>query len=240
MVDRILIEHLTRQSAISEGMGDPPRLELDSQNVNCCVIWARPPRPIIQLIASLQQSLQSLIGAELHIIPEKDLHLSLIELSHRHSVTRLRSFTNEIDLSRIQNTLDLVSTISPRPSLVTPRLSFDKMGVAINFLPSADSAYTYHHLRSDMHALVLDAGVSIDMCYTALSAHVTLGRFIGNTYFDTREARDQFLQLIESLNGELESYRDAWAIGGNESLELQLGYLKFGRERTKADLIGKH
>jgi hypothetical protein len=135
--------------------------------------------------------------------------------------------------------LDMISALNIAPGLTAPRLNIDKMGVALSFTPTAEKAYTYHHLRSDMHALALESGVSIDMCYTAPSAHITLGRFVGNAFFESMEGRKQFLGLVEEINAGLGEDGSAWAVGEEQGLELQLGYLKFGRARDKADMVGQ-
>jgi hypothetical protein len=54
-------------------------------------------RPFLQKLRS------TLVGPDLHTIPIQDLHFSIVERSHRHSVTNLRSVVNEIATSRIQD-----------------------------------------------------------------------------------------------------------------------------------------
>lgn len=245
--DQALIKHLERQERLSSSINGTPLAtsdDLDAQEVNCLVIWTRPPPPIIALIQKLQNRIASLVGPDLHIIRTGDLHLSVIELSHRHSVAQLRSVTDEVGIARIQKILDLISTLASKPKLGLPQLNFDKMGIALNFLPLNEPPYTYHHLRSDMHALALESGVSIDMCYTAPSAHVTLGRFVGNAFFDSKGAREEFVKVVQGVNDELRRLSESddglkWVVGESASLELQLGYLKFGREREKAGLLGR-
>jgi hypothetical protein len=67
---------------------------------------------------------------------------------------------------------------------------------------------------------------------------VSLGKFIGNKFFEKPEARQAFVKLIRDLDEELKSGDHGWVIGGTQGLEMQLGYLKFGRQREKADMIG--
>ncbi|PVH94310.1 hypothetical protein DM02DRAFT_721358 [Periconia macrospinosa] len=248
--DQALIKQLDRQRRLAILPNDsslPAEDDLDSQDVNCLVIWARPPPVVISLIQDLQQRIASLIGPDLHLIPLKDLHLSVIELSHRHSVSYLRSVADDIGTFRIQKMLDIVLKLPQKPRLVSPQLSFDKMGIALNFLPLDSDQYTYHHLRSDMHSIALESGVSIDMCYTAPSAHVALGRFIGNSFFQVEGSAQKFASYVQKINEELGKRFEPnqggshleWAMASDLSLELQLGYLKFGRERGEADMLGK-
>jgi hypothetical protein len=166
------------------------------------VTFARKRRLCFEGI-NRSQRLTVLTGPNLQVIPLQDLHLSIIELSHRHSVTHLRSVVDKIGTSRLQAMLDMLSKLDVKPSLVFPQLKIDKMGMALSFVPSSERKYTYHHLRADMHAAALESGISIDMCYTAPSAHVTLGRFVRNDFFGGEEQRKEFVRLVENINGEL-------------------------------------
>jgi hypothetical protein len=236
--DQALIKHLARQQRLAEGSNADD--DTNTQDINCCVIWARPPPSILFLIHSLQTRLLALLGPDLHTIPSQDLHLSVVELSHCHSVAHLRSVVDEISPSRIQEILDKPSRLdlAARPSLVSLQLNIDNMGIALSFVPSSEHNYTYHHLRADMHSLALESGVSIDMCYTAPSAHVTIGRFVDNGFFEAEEQRSEFVGLVDRINKELNAERAEWMGGEEEGLELQLGYLKFGRETGRAEMVG--
>ncbi|EDU51171.1 hypothetical protein PtrSN002B_007672 [Pyrenophora tritici-repentis] len=237
--DQALIKYLEKQKR--QPNIDDVENDLASQDVNCSVIWARPPRNILDLIMSLQKQILDLVGADLYIMPSQNLHLSVIELSHRHPVSHLRAVVEEISLDRIQSMLNACGaspTSKHRPKLVFPQINIDNMGIALSFVPSSDQIYTYHHLRADLHTQALESGISIDMCYTAPSAHITLGRFVGNEYFKKDEGRKEFLRFIGKLNANLKEFQDEWAVGKKEGLELQSGYLKFGRQKEKADVIG--
>lgn len=237
--DQALIKHLARQKRLSSGQNPDNKDNTDGQEINCCVIWARPPTAVLDTIQKIQHQLLELVGNDLYPIPRADLHLSVIELSHRHTVPQLRNVSDQIGSSRIQEILDQVSTLSTKPGLVSPTVSFDRMGIALNYLPSNADPYTYHHLRSDMHATALESDVKIDMCYTAPSAHITIGRFIDNRFFETAEARAKFVGIVKELNEVQVKGQDGWVVGEKQGLEVQLGYLKFGRESSKADLVGK-
>ena len=239
MPDQALIKHLAFQKRLRNGYQPEEKDNTDTQEINCCVIWARPSQTVLNKIQTIQVDLQQLIGDDLYLIPQKDLHLSVIELSHRHTIQQLRDVVDEIGPSRVQEILDLVSTLDSKPGLMAPTISFDKMGIALNFLPSDTNPYTYHHLRSDLHTRALESGIKIDMCYTAPSAHVTIGRFIGNKFFECAESRKEFVKLIQDYNSVQRGNKDLWTVGESQGLEMQLGYLKFGRESSKAEMIGK-
>ena len=305
--DEALIQHLNRQKVRRYDVkGDvdaataATAAETDTESVNCLVFWARPPATILSLIDSLQQRVSGLVGSDLHLIPLSDLHLSVIELSHRHSVAHLHSVVEQVGRSRIQTMLDLVCGLpsdihddqrksQPCPRLVAPRLVIDKMGVALSFLPHSDDnneeqsgkidanssvqdtdkSWTYHHLRSTMHSIALESGIGIDHCYTAPTAHVTIGRFVNDSYFHSPDATMKFVELIREINAELlrswpshlaswlgvhgmtgamsadgidgaDTSEIDWYVGQEKSLELQLGYLKFGRKRELALMTGRH
>ncbi|KAF3032224.1 hypothetical protein E8E12_003710 [Didymella heteroderae] len=237
--DQALLKHLARQKRLRNDQAPDPKDDTDSQEINCCVIWARPPQSVLHTIETFQADLRALVGDDLHLIPRNDLHLSVIELSHRHTVPQLRSVADAISAPRIQEILDIISTIETKPGLEAPSISFDKMGIALNFLPSDARSYTYHHLRSDMHTRALESGIKIDVCYTAPSAHITIGRFIGNKFFGFAESRKKFVELIQDFNKVSRGEQEGWVVGKSQGLEVQLGYLKFGRESSKADMVGK-
>ena len=289
--DKALIRHLKRQKRLSDANGcDSTASETKNESINCLVFWARPPSVTLVLLNSLQQRIACLVGSDIHLIPQTDLHLSVLELSHRHPITQLHAVAEQVGASRIQRILD-TPTRQPYPRLVAPRLVFDKKGVALSFLPSPDNnvddhshndkeiynCRTYHHLRSTMHSIALESGISIDLCYTAPSAHVTFGRFIStDNFFNSPGSTVTFLNLVQEINEELrQRWRKGlafslgldedddggggggtnssstmngkgdgaadvldWPVGEEKSLELQLGYLKFGCRRELAYMTG--
>lgn len=181
------------------------------------------------------------------------MHLSVIELSHRHSVTQLRSVYDKVGIAQLKSLLDVPRAEYNKDKslvrLVRPMIIFDKVGVAVAFVPTEDS-YSHHHLRNQLHTTALATGVDIDTCYTAPLAHVTVGRFIGNAFFEasdqggTMEAKrhrmERWIGVIEQINEDLRKYWGdlAWVVGEEKPLEVQLGYVKFGRQTEKADLVG--
>lgn len=215
----------------------------DSQDVNCMVIWARPPPYILAMIQEIQTRLQEFLGDGVWLVPENDIHLSVLELSHRHSVDHLRGVLRDIGTDRIQSMLKVPSTLDEKPALVRPQLGFDKLGFALNVIPSAATPFTYHHLRADLQRRALESGIEIDTCYTALSAHVTIARFVSDELLEREGADEELLSLVEGVNDALrekywgvpEGEQSEWRV---ESLELQLGYLKFGRSPSEAEQVG--
>ncbi|KAF2458966.1 hypothetical protein BDY21DRAFT_283040 [Lineolata rhizophorae] len=274
--DAALIKHLSyRRTSIEED-------ELSTHDVNCLVIWARPTAQVLELLHDIQQKLTTLVGDDLYPIRAVDMHLSVLELSHRHSVSHLRFVYAQVGNHRLQKMLDLPFTLASgsgnpdginpsagppdsgkpngiRACLVEPQVMFDAKGVAVGFVPAArpnevDSQFTYNHLRASLQNHALESGVEIDTCYTAPLAHVTIGRFVGNKWFGgddaalgnmKRERMQRWVEEIENVNEWLrrvyweDKKRVKWVVGAEKGLEVQLGYVKFGRGSEDADLVGR-
>ncbi|KAL3477957.1 RNA ligase/cyclic nucleotide phosphodiesterase [Aspergillus californicus] len=252
--DAALIRYLKLQGSEGKGTRNREIEELSKQDVNCLVIWARPDTRTLLLLSDIQSRLSNLVGPDLYVIPPADIHLSVIELSHKHSVSHLRSVYNKVGVAELKRLLDVPlaehNTHQCIARLVKPMIMFDRVGVAVGFIPAEDS-YTHHHLRNQLHTKALATGVTIDTCYTAPLAHVTVGRFINNSFFEApdqghttenkKDRVERWVKLIQQINEDLQ--RDywggfSWDIGGEKALEVQLGYIKFGRGTDQADLVG--
>jgi hypothetical protein len=236
--NKALNAYLDRQQHPDQPVG-PLGEPLSDMDINCLGISTRPPPAIISLIQSLQTQLSTLIGPDFYAMPESLLHIAMVELAHRHTIAYLSSISAAVGPTRLQTMLNLVSTLPSKPRLVSPRLSFDAGGIALTFIPDPAQTYTYHHLRADMHAIALESGGAFDMCYTAPSAHVTLGRFGGDEWFFHRANRRELAAAVERINQGLGNGDVSWVLGEGVGLELQAGYLKFGVEREKAEMFGK-
>ncbi|MCJ1466690.1 hypothetical protein MMC07_005310 [Pseudocyphellaria aurata] len=277
--DQVLIEHLKRSTPSRGGESPSSRITdpLDAQDVNCEGILARPSSKVIAAIAAIQSRLGDLLGSDIHLIPASDLHLSVLELSHRHTLAHLRAVYTHLGPALIATMLDLPHTRplismpdaaeipdatpnpdfpNPAPRLIRPMLLFDQRGVALTFVPTAVAAtplhapYSYHHLRADLQAHALRSGLAIDTCYTAPTAHVTLGRFVGTQAFFARAgAAAHFVAVVHEINEQLRTGWDSaegdgdgdgeWVVAGERGLEWHLGYLKFGRGSEMAEMVGK-
>jgi hypothetical protein len=229
----------------------------------------------------------NLVGPDMHLIPAEDMHLSVIELSHRHTVPFLRDVYAFVGAELLGQLLAVASHPNHQPCLVRPLLMFDKVGVAVSFVPAAttqphapsqgvqgdgkrlNEEYTYHHLRTQLHTMLLATGMAIDTCYTAPIAHITIGRFVDNRFFSP--PRPVLSSITESENVQMEQEEEhmkkwiacvsevnmdlkerywgnesregkeehfEWVVGSEKSLEVQMGYIKFGRPRERAEMVG--
>lgn len=152
-------------------------------------------------------------------------------------------------------------TYTHRARLIKPLVSYDGAAAALSFVPAAgeglpasssasaehgryatDDAFTYHHLRRDMHVLSLLSGVDVASRYVVPSAHVTLGRFLTREDHDTPAKRAGWIDEIERINEllvrEFWPAEDAlgreigeggeWIVGQGKGLDCRTGALWYG------------
>jgi len=157
-------------------------------------------------------------------------------------------------------------TYKHRSRLVKPMLSYDVAAIALSFLPAAGEdvlspppvaphpaaiahpgmngsdvaetdVYSYHHLRRDIFDISGFAGVNITSRYVVPSAHITLGRYLGQEDHLTPEMRRDWVTTINEINKWLETEiwdkRDAefigeWIVGQEKGLEARCGPLWYG------------
>ncbi|KAJ9212996.1 hypothetical protein DTO166G4_5326 [Paecilomyces variotii] len=292
--DVALIQHVSRQMAGSKAHEPFPL-----SPANCLVFWARPPHFILELMESIQSGLSSLAGRDLYLVPLPHMHLSVMELSHRHPIAHLRAVYNVVGESLLHTMADVPFTKYKESQgrsvarLIKPQLMMDRAGVAVTFVPdyspqegmdnsgqdiTKNNPFTYHHLRASMQELALSSGIEIDTSYTAPSAHITIARFVSSHFFDGGEKHatsppvpisppteqsplspsgnqnqrrvqkaEQWVDLIHGINEELGKQSEdpvfkeqlEWVVGQQRGLELQLGYVKFGRETERAEMVGQ-
>ncbi|KAH7088078.1 hypothetical protein FB567DRAFT_330966 [Paraphoma chrysanthemicola] len=238
--DQVLLAHL-RRCENQQQPGEPSTEDLNKLDVNCLGISGRPSHSVLSTVQAIQAQIATLVGQDFYSMPAAHLHVAMLELAHRHSLDYLHSVASAVGPARLQKMLNMIATLPSKPRLVSPLLSVDVMGIALTFLPSSEQDYTYHHLRADMHALALESGQKFDMCYTAPSAHITLGRFVGNSFFESTKARRDLVELVGKINDDLKTRmgKEDWVLCEEESLELQAGFLKYGVDREKAEMLGK-
>ena len=130
--------------------------------------------------------------------------------------------------SQLERITDYPSTHPTR--LVKPMIAFDTSAFAISFLPAAgeyhaslDSSYTIHHLRKDLYHLCEEAGVEAAPRYVVPSAHITIGRFLSHTTFQTmrngklimdKKKIAHWLDTVQALNLWLQ--KEYWPKDGNQ------------------------
>ncbi|KAK2855750.1 hypothetical protein FQN49_004879 [Arthroderma sp. PD_2] len=246
-----LVQYLSHVAAASTP-GDVQDHYQD-ESVNCMVIWARPSQKILDLLLGLQNKLKAVVGTDMWFPESSRLHLSVVEISHRHPMPHLQSVYDQMGQQLIQEILDHPATLAANhfrtARLGRPMLLFDSVGVAIAFVPVGADPYTYHHLRRDLHSMALRSGIKTDTCYTACMGHITLGRFVGTKTFDSEgeETAQRRLKIwmdtIQSMNDELKAHYSTdeweWTVGEEKGLELQMGMLKFGRITDAAEVVGR-
>jgi len=143
-------------------------------------------------------------------------------------------------------------TLQHRARLVKPVLSFDAQALALSFLPAAgergrsagQDAYTYHHLRRDLHTKAQATGVKVASRYVIPSAHLTIARFINKHDLETAGGDvdhakvEKLVSTIEQLNQWLQAeywpradgikQGGEWIVGEEKGLEYRKGTLWYG------------
>lgn len=145
-------------------------------------------------------------------------------------------------------------TLEHRARLVKPLLSYDAQALALSFLPAAgevggrsshgDDAYTYHHLRRDLHDKAQATGVKVASRYVIPSAHLTIARFVTKRDFETADGQvdhgkvEEFIDVIDDINSWLqaeywpnaEGIKEGgeWVVGEEKGLEYRKGALWYG------------
>ncbi|KAF5487034.1 hypothetical protein CGCS363_v013031 [Colletotrichum siamense] len=227
---------------------------------NCFVFWARPPDHIVKLAAHLQALLKK-VAPSIWLMPQHRMHLTTLEVTHSKTPEEIARLT-ETMRSAIPYITDY--TYTHRARLVKPQISHDLSAFAVSFLPAAGEppaggpsspaptalqtpvvggdAYSYHHLRRDVFDLAQSTGVQIESRYQVPSAHITLGRFLGETDHATPAARRRWVEAIDEINGWLESevwgsegereWCGEWVVGQERGLDARNGPLWYGGGRT--------
>jgi hypothetical protein len=145
-----------------------------------------------------------------------------------------------------------------RVRLAKPIISYDASAMALSFVPATSEAtaadeqqpedtYTYHHLRHDLAATVLESGVGLAARYIVPSAHVTIARFVTQDGFlldDGKVDRNsvaELVQRIERINAILRKEywpeedgegstraKGEWVVGQEQGLEFNKGTSWYG------------
>lgn len=222
---------------------------------NCLVFWARPTQKVKNLIEVVQQKLRN-VAPGIWLMPIDNLHMTAMEVAHSLTAAEIDILVEKL-LPVSEQLVDLPSTAGHRARLIKPLLSFDSAALALSFVPAAGEAlsntsirsstedeYTYHHLRRDLHGLIMEAGVSVGSRYVVPSAHLTIARFNSPNPFDAEnwsdesagkdaQKRAKWIREINTINSWLEA--EFWP---NPNSEDQVQRIKPGGEWIVGDEKG--
>jgi len=188
-------------------------------------------------------------------MPQENLHMTALEVVHSLTNPEIEALVDQM-LPSASEITDY--TLNHRARLVKPLLSYDAQALALSFLPAAgeptgqDSASkdscTYHHLRRDLHAKASATGVKVASRYVIPSAHLTIGRFVTRSDFETTDGKvdhaeaERLVETIESINSWLrEQYwpreeggkeGGEWLVGEGKGLDFRKGALWYGGGET--------
>lgn len=191
-------------------------------------------------------------------MPTHRMHLTTLEISHSRTPAEIASLVEQM-----RPTIPALTnfTSTHRSRLVKPMLSYDLAAVAVSFLPAAgepvtsppqadgtphphqqqNDTYTYHHLRRDVFDLARTTGVDVASRYVVPSAHITLGRYLGQGDHATPEMRAGWTRAIDRANAWLEKevwdradgeFVGEWIVGHEKGIDARSGRLWYGGGRT--------
>ncbi|KAB5577565.1 RNA ligase/cyclic nucleotide phosphodiesterase [Coniochaeta sp. 2T2.1] len=215
---------------------------------NCLVFWARPPEHVVKLATHLQALLRK-AAPNLWLMPPQRMHLTALEVTHSKTPEEIAALVEQMRpaIPTITN-----YTFKHRSRLVKPMLSYDLAAIALSFLPAAvhpgfggsrvvdTDLYSYHHLRRDVFDISGFTGVNITSRYVVPSAHITLGRYLGQEDHLTHEMRRKWVDTIDDINKWLETqiwdqdaeFTGEWIVGQERGLEVRSGPLWYGGGRS--------
>lgn len=188
------------------------------------------------------------------------MHLTTLEVTHSQTPAEIARLVEQMrpSLPALTN-----FTFTHRSRLVRPMLSYDLAAVAVSFLPAAgepvtspppaddaaaaaathvvNDTYTYHHLRRDVFDLARTTGVHVASRYVVPSAHITLGRYLGQEDHATPGMREKWTRTIDEVNAWLEkevwdvaegTFAGEWIVGHEKGIDARSGRLWYGGGRT--------
>ena len=177
------------------------------------------------------------LDPDLWLMPLTNLHMTAIEVIHSVPASTIATTLSTLDPAAITKIVNY--TCTHHACLIKPMISYDNTAIALSFLPAAgegfspshfdsrpdqlepkqNDAYTYHHLRRDLHALYSSAGVVPASRYVVPSSHITIGRFLTQRDHDTKEKMETWIEGLEEINGWLE--REYWPKEGERRGEFE-------------------
>ncbi|KAL6232953.1 hypothetical protein BDW75DRAFT_216426 [Aspergillus navahoensis] len=221
-------------------------------------LYARPPKHIRDLVAEIQEEIRD-VAPSIWFTPSESLHITMLEIVSSRTREEVDALAGRLLQDGTASKLvNYTYNNNYRVRLVKPIVNYDASAMALSFLPAAgepttadeqqhEDAYTYHHLRRDLAATVLDSGVGLGARYIVPSAHVTVARFVNQDGFlldggkVDRKSVAALVQSIESLNAVLrEKYwpqeggewsapaKGEWVIGQEQGLEFNMGTSWYG------------
>ncbi|RMJ23098.1 hypothetical protein PHISP_06022 [Aspergillus sp. HF37] len=231
------VDEILRRLHESSSESDAPLIDTR----NNLSFWARPPRHIRDLIAGIQEDIRT-VAPTLWFAPPEYLHTTVLEIASSRTPAEVDALVSRLS-SEGADARIASYTLSHRTHLVNPVVTYDAMAMALSFVPAADDAYSYHHLRRDVFDQVVASEVEINSRYAVPSAHITIARFITQDGFQREgsgpDARcvdsGRVRALIESIDGINERIRGhwgmtaaEWVVGHEKGLDLHGGRTWYG------------
>ncbi|PWY70431.1 hypothetical protein BO70DRAFT_321741 [Aspergillus heteromorphus CBS 117.55] len=223
-------------------------------------LYARPPQHIRDLVAEIQRDIED-VAPSIWFTPSSQLHMTTLEIASCRPQLEVEELVSHLQGHGIVP--DLADyTFHHRTRLVKPMISYDATAMALSFLPATgletdtvqngkDGGYTYHHLRRDVSEMVTATGLRMKPRYIALSAHITIARFITQDGFLVKSPGQEgaervdgervaaLVERVEKINERLRekywpgedavmSAKGEWLVGQERGLEFCKGTSFYG------------
>lgn len=174
--------------------------------------------------------------------PPEYLHTTVLEIASSRTPAEVDALVSRLG-SEGEDARIASYTFSHRTRLVKPLVTYDAMAMALSFVPAADDAYSYHHLRRDVFDQVAASGVEINSRYAVPSAHITIARFITQDGFQLDESCPNarcvdsgrvraLIERIDGINDRIRQYwgmaAGEWVVGHEKGLDLHGGLTWYG------------
>jgi hypothetical protein len=197
-------------------------------------VWARPPARVRALVRYAQDRLATAVPG-LYLAAEDRLHMTVLDIASDRTDAEVTALAAQLG-STAEEIARLIVRGTHRARLTSPRLSYDRSGVALCFLAAADSAtrWGYHHLRRDIYELVAPV-IPVASRYMVPSAHLACARFVQP--LEEAEVR-MLVETVDAINDMLESAElgdtslaldvGPWTVGEEHGLEIRAGPCWYG------------
>ncbi|KAL4910182.1 hypothetical protein BDW74DRAFT_49222 [Aspergillus multicolor] len=221
-------------------------------------LYARPPKHIKKLVAEIQREIRD-VAPSLWFSPPESLHITTLEIASSRTQEEIDDLAGWLlQDGTAQKLANYIPDNNHCVRLFKPIVSYDASAMALSFLPAAgepttvdkqqhEDAYTYHHLRRDLAATVLESGIALGARYVVPSAHVTIARFVTQDGFLLEDKKvggsnvAALVRRIERVNAMLrEKYwsreggegsipaKGEWVVGQEQGLEFNKGTSWYG------------
>lgn len=158
----------------------------NSDNRHGVAFIARPPRPLCEWIAKIQDRLRTIDPSQ-YFYPASDLHSTLVAVCFAATKDEVSAIVEVL-----RRGLESRRQVFPMVQLTTGRLGFDRNGGAALLIPTDESLEEF---RASLIEFVFSLGLEIKQRYVSEIAHVTFVRYLHEM---TDERLSKWVEILDS------------------------------------------